>query len=424
MENLLIPLGLIIFLIIASVRHHWGIYLIILLLPTYQIRFSISTIPTTVLESMLVILALVVLIDVLIKKRVREIWRSLIIKYKWQASFVLLFLIGSIVAVIITPARHNGIGLFKAFIFEPIVFFFIIRTVIDSKEKLQSLMRSFGWLVLYLSLFGIYQFITLKGLPPNWWAVDVSSRRITSLVNHPNALALLIGPPLAAFAVYLLDKLGNLNKHFLLTAAGFFGIIAFYLTFSRAGWAALFLSVLIVGLLTKHKKKVLSAVLILIIIIIAIPETRTKIFPLIKGNDPSRENRTVLWSAATDLLTKSPILGVGLAGFRVENENYPLGPDQVVQNYPHNFFLNFWLETTFFGMLSIVALLIMFYYRIWRLHRQEWVWALPLAAAMSMIVLHGLVDVPYFKNDLAILFWTILALPYLNFKVSTSSLET
>ncbi len=31
-------------------------------------------------------------------------------------------------------------------------------------------------------------------------------------------------------------------------------------------------------------------------------------------------------------------------------------------------------------------------------------------AAMVVIVIHGLVDTPYFKNDLAILFWLIIGL--------------
>ena len=35
---------------------------------------------------------------------------------------------------------------------------------------------------------------------------------------------------------------------------------------------------------------------------------------------------------------------------------------------------------------------------------------LGLIGAMSAIFIHGLVDVPYFKNDLAVLFWLGLAL--------------
>jgi hypothetical protein len=37
-------------------------------------------------------------------------------------------------------------------------------------------------------------------------------------------------------------------------------------------------------------------------------------------------------------------------------------------------------------------------------------------AAMVAIIIYGLVDVPYFKNDLSVLFWTILGLAEINRK--------
>jgi hypothetical protein len=46
---------------------------------------------------------------------------------------------------------------------------------------------------------------------------------------------------------------------------------------------------------------------------------------------------------------------------------------------------------------------------------------LGLMGAMTVIVVHGLVDVPYFKNDLAVLFWAIIAMMgyfYLNIESS------
>jgi len=87
-----------------------------------------------------------------------------------------------------------------------------------------------------------------------------------------------------------------------------------------------------------------------------------------------------------------------------------------VQNYPHNFFLNFYLETGLLGFVSMVGLLALFYKKIRDLARTKFLYlATPLAAGMLMIILHGLVDVPYFKNDLSVLFWLVYALPNLAF---------
>jgi len=35
---------------------------------------------------------------------------------------------------------------------------------------------------------------------------------------------------------------------------------------------------------------------------------------------------------------------------------------------------------------------------------------LGLLCAMVVIIVHGLVDVPYFKNDLAVMFWALVAM--------------
>jgi hypothetical protein len=35
---------------------------------------------------------------------------------------------------------------------------------------------------------------------------------------------------------------------------------------------------------------------------------------------------------------------------------------------------------------------------------------LGLIGAMVVMIVHGMVDVPYFKNDLAVMFWVLIAL--------------
>ena len=37
-------------------------------------------------------------------------------------------------------------------------------------------------------------------------------------------------------------------------------------------------------------------------------------------------------------------------------------------------------------------------------------WVMGVMGAMIVIVVHGIVDVPYFKNDLALIFWALLAM--------------
>ena len=83
--------------------------------------------------------------------------------------------------------------------------------------------------------------------------------------------------------------------------------------------------------------------------------------------------------------------------------------------YPHNIFLNFWSELGIFGALLFSWIIAKFlwqsgYFLIKEKDHLERYFVLGLAASMIALVVHGLVDVPYFKNDLAALFWVIIAL--------------
>ncbi|MCA9389730.1 MAG: hypothetical protein KC585_03955, partial [Candidatus Magasanikbacteria bacterium] len=67
--------------------------------------------------------------------------------------------------------------------------------------------------------------------------------------------------------------------------------------------------------------------------------------------------------------------------------------------YPHNIILNFWVETGLAGLLA-------FFWIVFAWLKKKEAMLLPLVA----LLIHGLVDVPYFKNDLAIVFFLVLAL--------------
>ena len=83
--------------------------------------------------------------------------------------------------------------------------------------------------------------------------------------------------------------------------------------------------------------------------------------------------------------------------------------------YPHNVFLAMWAEVTIFGLFAFVLLLSALLWRGWRAYATTSdAFARPLvwgtAAAFVAITVHGFFDTPYFKNDLAVEFWTLAAL--------------
>lgn len=83
--------------------------------------------------------------------------------------------------------------------------------------------------------------------------------------------------------------------------------------------------------------------------------------------------------------------------------------------YPHNIILNFWTELGFLGMLLFSFIIIKFlilalkYYHQKKGSKNKYL-GLALFSSMLIILIHGMVDVPYFKNDLSALFWIIISL--------------
>jgi len=141
-------------------------------------------------------------------------------------------------------------------------------------------------------------------------------------------------------------------------------------------------------------------------------EIRSRSIPRLCGR-PAGQERLKLYRVAVDVLKEEPVLGAGLMGFREWYGAFKPGLKDDILNYPHNIFLNFWLESGLFGLLAILGMLV------WIVNRSKKMigwgqgygqFTVIILAALTSLVVHGLVDAPFFKNDLAILFWYLLSL--------------
>ena len=124
------------------------------------------------------------------------------------------------------------------------------------------------------------------------------------------------------------------------------------------------------------------------------------------------------------MLLDRPIFGAGLSGFKELYSQQYFTCDAEPLEYPHNWVLNFWTETGLLGLVAFLWILWRYFknvngYMATRLHGREEVAKKPSShlamqpfflAAMVYWLIHGLVDVPYFKNDLALEFWVIVGL--------------
>jgi putative inorganic carbon (HCO3(-)) transporter len=157
-----------------------------------------------------------------------------------------------------------------------------------------------------------------------------------------------------------------------------------------------------------------------------IPAVASRIGHQLNPTDPnnSLDQRVRLWKSTLRMLQDHPIFGTGLSGFSRTIDAYrgvSGYTDQLI--YPHNILLNFWTETGLLGLAAFAWIFVQaarLTWRGWRAGTAAWrPLQLGVLLALVGIVVHGLVDVPYFKNDLSLEFWVLLGLSWAGYQLGT-----
>src|SRR3989344_2299273 len=137
MFELGIAIGLLFFLILSIIKRELGIYLIILLLPTYQIRFEVFGIPATFLEAIILTMAAVVSFSIILSLRtqgraaISELLRRTAPRNdKTVSIFIFLFLLAAGISVFVAPDTVRAAGIFKAYFFEAVLFYFLLGSLL------------------------------------------------------------------------------------------------------------------------------------------------------------------------------------------------------------------------------------------------------------------------------------------------------
>lgn len=398
-------------------------FILISLLPTYLLRFYIWAFPSTLLEGMIVIIIGVWFIQTgwgqIIKRHKKETPYQ---KFPYQNQIILI-MTASIISVFIAPDFYKALGLWRAYFLEPILIFLIFIQTINNKKDFRKILFALGVSAFIISAFAIYQKITGKFIPEPMWR-PIESRRVTSFYTSPNAVGLFLAPITMIYIGWLKDKkniLSSLWKIFILLIS----LLAIFFTVSEGTWAGLLIATL-VFLFFYLKQKVknkncvkkitITATVLFLLVIILNPLyfnfVQEKFNQAIQSK--SAQNRLILWQGSWDFLNKDPknfIAGAGIFGFPKVQDAFR-DPLQIETHiYPHNIFLNFWLDLGLLGVIAFAWLIVSFLKKSYKLIKKyKSPLIIGLASSMITVLVHGLIDVPYFKNDLALLFWIIIGL--------------
>jgi len=427
MLTLISVITIIIYFLFFLKNQRLSILGVILLLPTYLIKLNILSIPTTFLELILIGIFIGFLYKLLKDRNDIKLYGFFIP--------IIIFLVAAIISTKISNHSIPALGILKAYIIEPILFFIVFINTFKTKKELEIVIKTLGITVIYLSVYAIFQKITGIGIGTDdpSWAIE-KTRRVTSVFSYPNALGLYLAPIVTIFLFKIINKPKNI-----------FNIIVFVLgllaiIFARSSGAlmgvvaSIFLYLFIIS---KDKLRSFIIGFIGFILILTSPLTYSFVNKNLLLGDFSGKIRVQMWEETSSMLREHFISGGGLNNFKDALKPYHKQTFFELYLYPHNIILNTWSELGFFGLLSFVIIIIIFYTKnknnynyslniFWQdnaddknikilKHKKEI--ALILSLSMFTLLIHGLVDVPFFKNDLAILFWIIIGLAVVNEKI-------
>jgi len=391
--------------------------ILVALAPTYLIRFSIGGVPTTLLE-ILIYLTVVVAIGTGLNLTQYRSRMSL-----WARIFAVLVVIGGIVGVFVSADARQALGLFKGFIFDPILVAYLVLTTLDHDDLPQLL----GWYAASAALVSVSSLIAWAAHAP--WAVGEGGRLIglygIETNASPNYLAFWIAPAVALGIAWLVTPPWPLKRwERLLPVATAISAIALVGTASRGGLAAALVGgVLALGIYYRSSLAKLPyanglgwlALIGLLALGMAFVQPDFSLSPGNGGRITSSNNiRWEIWKTTTELQGQGYrwLTGVGMADYQTRfseltahRVNYPefISPWAAT---PHNLWLNAWTAEGLLGLVGVLGLTVLVLQTLWK--TEPTVGATLVAAVVFAIFIQGLVDTPNWKNDTALLFWVMM----------------
>ncbi len=438
------------FLTLALIRLDYALFFLIFALPSYLIRFTIFGIPSTLLEIMI----LITFGAWFLKKYLPNI-KSLFKKNSERVPYpfsveIILLVIFSFVATGIASFSLGALGIWKAYFFEPILVFILILNTYKDKRDWQKILWALLLSAFSVSVLAIYQKITGQFIFNEFWANE-ETRRVVSWFGYPNAIGLYLAPLVLLFIGWFFSlphvtTISKTLKKLFIILVIVLSSISIYFARSEGALIGIVAGMFIFGLLAGKKRRIATIIVAGLVLAGIFFSTSTKDFVSTKLTlqDLSGQIRQRQWKET--LLTLQGVkffTGAGLSNFQatvapVHQEGIFFNSDNLnnfdeqlrassdlrakywqpveIYMYPHNIFLNFWTEIGLGGAMVFMWLLFKAAFMAFKLtitygreNHQEKYLALGLLGALVAFFVHGLVDVPYFKNDLSVIFWIFLA---------------
>lgn len=347
-------------------------------------------------------------------------WRFLTGREKFGLSALqpplVLFLLAGVVGLYGAQDTAAAAKAFFIFVMGATVYLVASQTIRSPAE-----VRAFLWAVaVAAAAVGLYGAVTGLGGTgvESYGGTTETYVRAEGLFTHPNQLggflALTI-PPVVALAVSERTPWSRAAAYGLASAA----LLGLVLTYSRGAWVSTGAGLLALLPALKKGSWILPGALLVAGAFATSGAVLERLGSITTaGNDPAFTSRFEIMRASLDLVAEHPLLGVGLGNFQVAYGNL------MVQNLPllsyslgvppqaHNLFVNLAAEVGLVGLLAFVALLVVAFRKMLRVHSagdaRIRIPVLGIAAGLVAMLVHNLVDVTVYQGFVAVLFFSYL----------------
>jgi len=384
----------------------WVLFVTVAAMPLYVVRWHYGPLPTTLLETLILITVALYVVARWQEGRRRPVATSLDLP-------IALFLLAGAISVGVASDHRAALGLYRAYFIEAVAVFYVAVDLVRRTEHVQRLVLAFA---IGSTLFAALNLVAFTlALLSNSVHIGTAPN---ALYGDANPVAMYLDP---AFALAVGLVLFGPSPRWRWTGVAWFAVIgaALLLTFSKGGYLAVGALALVAVLSVRRwGAPLLVGAVAAALVIAQIPLVAQRL-----GTIPiSIGGRLEIYRATLQMIRNSPIFGVGLGGYSYQFRG------EVPEIYPHDIWLTFWVEIGLLGLIAFAMILFWLLWRGWRAWPQMQAFYRPALwgalGALVMWVAHGLVDSPYWKNDMSVEFWTLAAVVIICLRTSAQEPES
>lgn len=350
----------------------------------------------------------------------KKYWTHIDWQSEWQSEKtfligLILFLIGATTSFFMNEHTDTGLGMLKSFFFLPV----LLASVLILTRAQQQALEKILWM--WLAGLATVAWTSLISASNGWLTYD---GRLMGFYESPNYLAMLVAPGLLLSLYFFLTIMNNRIRWGL----GFFSVILLmtlvltqsYGALISFGVSLLLFLYLIRNIIVSSLKKIVLFCCFCLFVSGVFLWSSEKFQTLFHNTERSSfVSRQMIWRAAWKIGLDNPIVGIGVGNFQNEylayQKYFPPYLEWAVPQ-PHNLYVAFWLQA---GIVGLGGFLIVIGNLLWRWHlswkqknlsqKERFLGALGLSLLVYYLI-YGLIDTPYFKNDLALAFWGVIGM--------------